>query len=157
MALETESSNTLETSMNHTGPKGHRLSKLSLYYLVGYLCVGGVGLAAQPQLALHLLQSNGDYGSILPRMVGVLMLGMAMLVTQIMRHGIHTLYPTAMAVRTMFCAAMLWLFTLSHDPLFVTLFGIIGTGVILTATGYAIDRRRGWSTLQPTPREWTRA
>ena len=118
-----------------------RLAQLSLYYLAGYLIGGGLGLLAAPELALRLLLSNGSYGVIMPRLAGLLMLGLGTLIAQIIRHDIHSLYLTAIFVRLVFCAAMVWFYFLSRDPLFLTLLGIIGLGVALTATGYTLDRQ----------------
>jgi hypothetical protein len=132
----------------------NRLSQLSLYYLVGSLYFGGVGLLASPGLALKLLLSTGDYGIVMPRMAGLLMLGLGTIVLQIIRHEIHSLYSTAIVVRALFCVAMVWFYALSGDRLFLVLLGIIGTGVILTASGYALDRRRGarLATVPSAPR-----
>ncbi len=50
-------------------------TRLSLYYLCGYLLVGGPTLLVFPVEGLRLLLSNGDYGDIMPRVVGMLMTG----------------------------------------------------------------------------------
>jgi hypothetical protein len=44
---------------------------LSLYYLVGYLLPAGIALIAAPKVALKLLLSNGNYGDVLPRLLGM--------------------------------------------------------------------------------------
>ena len=45
-------------------------TRLSLYYLIGYLVPGGLALLAFPRLTLKLFFSNTDYGDVLPRLVG---------------------------------------------------------------------------------------
>src|SRR5262249_32565531 len=52
--------------------RGMKLAQFSLYYLVGYLVFGGVGLVADPELALRLLFATGSYGDIMPRLAGML-------------------------------------------------------------------------------------
>ena len=49
---------------------------LSLYYLVTYLIFAGLALIAAPLFALKLLLSNGNYGDVLPRLLGVILLAL---------------------------------------------------------------------------------
>ncbi len=114
---------------------------LSLYYLAGYLLPAGVALIAAPQFALKLLFSNGDYGTIIPRVVGVLILGLGIIVVQIIRHRVEVLYPTTLIVRSIFLASFVWLYYLSRDPLFLTLLGIVGFGVLVTLFSFIKDRK----------------
>src|SRR3989449_4165115 len=50
------------------------MQRLTLSYLAGYLLVGGLGFLVAPDVALRLLLSNGAYGDIMPRVVGLFML-----------------------------------------------------------------------------------
>ena len=117
-------------------------TNLSLYYLAGYLIPAGIALIAVPQTALKLLYSNTDYGTIIPRLVGVLILGLAIIVVQIIRHRIEILYPTTLIVRTVFLASFAWLYFLSGDPLFLSLLGIVGLGVLLTLLSFLRDKKK---------------
>ena len=119
-----------------------KLSQLSLYYLVGYLYVGGLGLVVDPALALRLLFAVGSYGDVMPRLTGMLMLALGTIVLQLIRHQIHTLYLTAVGIRSGLCLGMIGLYVKSGDRLFLALFGIVAVGVILTAAGLALDRGR---------------
>ena len=47
------------------------MRRLTLSYLAAYLLIGGLGLILAPALALRLLLSNGDYGYVMPRLVGM--------------------------------------------------------------------------------------
>lgn len=114
---------------------------LSLYYLAGYLLPAGVALIAAPQFALKHLFSNADYGNIIPRFVGVLILGLGIIVVQIIRHRVEVLYPTTLIVRTIFLASFVWLYFFSNDPQFLTLLGIVGFGVLLTLFSFLGDRK----------------
>ena len=58
---------------------------MSLYYLIGYLIPGGIALLTFPQLTLKLFFSNTDYGDVLPRFVGMLMLALGIIVLQAVR------------------------------------------------------------------------
>src|SRR5207247_735630 len=49
-------------------------TRLSLFYLIGYLVPSGLAFLLAPQLTLKLLFSNGSYGDVMPRLVGVFIL-----------------------------------------------------------------------------------
>ena len=120
-----------------------RRTNLSLYYVATYLLGAGIALLLAPRLALQLLLSTGDYGEILPRLSGLLLLGLGLLVVQIIRHRVSALYLTTLAVRVVFCAGFVALYALSRDPLFLVLLCVVGIGVLATSVSYALDRRQG--------------
>jgi len=64
---------------------------MSLYYLIGYLIPGGTALLTFPQLTLKLFFSNTDYGDVLPRLVGMLMLALGIIILQVVRHRLEAL------------------------------------------------------------------
>ena len=115
-------------------------TRLSLYYLAGYLTFAGLALLLVPSFALKLLLSNGDYGDAFPRLAGMLLIGLAILVTQIIRHRIEVLYPTTLVVRLFFLVVFAYLFLSSSDPFFLVVFGIVLLGVILTGYSYLTER-----------------
>ena len=114
---------------------------LSLYYLVTYLIFAGIALLVAPQLALKLLFSNGDYGNVLPRFLGVIILALGIIVLQILRLHIEALYSTTLIARSVILVCDVGLYLYSRDPLFLTLLAVVGLGFILTGTGYLMDRR----------------
>jgi len=118
-----------------------RRTHLSLYYLAGYLLVAGVALIATGQFAMRLLLSNGEYGDALPRLLGVVLLALGILIAQIIRHRLEVLYPTTLVVRGLILAVLAGLFVSTRDPFFLVLIGIVGFGVLLTGTSYVLDRR----------------
>jgi uncharacterized membrane protein YoaK (UPF0700 family) len=118
-----------------------RRTYLSLYYLAGYLLVAGILLIVTGQFAMRLLLSNGEYGEALPRLLGVVLLALGILITQIIRHRLDVLYTTTLAVRALILAVLVGLYIYARDPFFLVLIGIVGFGVILTGLSYLIDRR----------------
>lgn len=120
-----------------------RWTRLSFFYLVGYLTVGGLGLLFAPALALQLLGATGTYPPVLVRFMGSLLLALGILVAQIMRHRVEALYPTTLVVRVVLVATLVALYVASRDPLFLVLTGIVGLGMALTTTGFVVDRRAG--------------
>ena len=116
-------------------------TRLSLFYLAGYLWFAGLALLLVPTFALKLLLSNGDYDDFFPRLAGMLLIGLAILVTQIIRHRIEVLYPTTLVVRLFFLVVFAYLFLSSDDPFFLVVFGIVLLGVVLTGYSYLTERR----------------
>jgi len=118
-------------------------TRLSLFYLAGYLWFAGLALLIVPTFALQLLFSNGDYGEVFPRLAGMLLTGLAILVTQIIRHRLEVLYPTPLAVRLFFLVVLAYLYLSSSDPFFAVVFGIVALGVVFTGYAYLSERRPG--------------
>ena len=116
---------------------------LSLYYLITYLVVAGVALIFAPQFALKLFLSNGNYGDVMPRLLGVIILALGIVVSQIVRLQVEALYGTTLIARAMILTCLVGLYIYSHDPFFLVLIGVVGLGVVLTGTSYWLDRRGG--------------
>ena len=51
-------------------------TRLSLFYLAGYLIPAGLLLLFAPTFSTRLLLSNGNYGEIFPRLAGMLLIGL---------------------------------------------------------------------------------
>lgn len=120
-----------------------RRTNLSLTYVATYLLVAGISLFLAPGLALGLLFSTGDYGDIMPRLGGLLLVGLGMLVVQIIRYRVSSLYPTTLAVRAVFCLGFVVLYAWSGDRLFLVLLAVVGAGMVATSLSYVADRRQG--------------
>ena len=118
-----------------------RRTRLSFFYLAAYLLGAGVALVLVPSLALKLLFSNGNYGDVMPRLLGVVLLALGLIIVQIMRHRVDVLYPTTLGVRAVIVVGLVALFIYSKDPLFISLMVVVGIGMILTGTSYLLDRR----------------
>jgi uncharacterized protein YjeT (DUF2065 family) len=122
---------------------------LSLYYLIGYLIPAGIALLIVPQLALKLLFSNGSYGDVMPRLVGMVLLALGILVLQLVRHRLEVLYTTVLAVRGGMLVILLGLYLYSRDPLFLSLLVVVGFGFLLTGVSYWLD----WQSTTASRRE----
>jgi len=114
---------------------------LSLYYLVGYLIPAGIALIAAPQFVLRLLLSNGEYGDVMPRLVGVVLLALGIVVLQILRLRAEAMYPTTLIARSVILICLVGMYVYARDPLFISLLVIVGLGFVLTGASYLIDRR----------------
>jgi len=119
-----------------------RRTRLSLFYLAGYLLPTGLLLLVAPRMTLRLLLSNGDYGSdVFVRVVGLLLLAVGLIVVQIIRYRVEVLYRTTLMVRAVFLIGFLGFYLYTRDPLFLVILGVVGLGFILTGTSYWLDRR----------------
>lgn len=115
-------------------------TRRSLYYVAGYLLVGGVGFLALPQTMLTLFRSTGVYHDAIVRLAGLLLLALGMVVVQLIRHRAVSLYPTTLFVRGLILAGLAGLYVAYRDPLLLVLAGIVALGVIGTGVALARDR-----------------
>jgi uncharacterized protein YjeT (DUF2065 family) len=116
-------------------------TRLSLFYLVGYLIPSGVMLLIAPRFALKLFLSDGDYGDVFPRAAGMLAVGLGIMIVQMLRLRLSKLYSTTLIVRSFFFVCLLSLYKLNHDPFFLVLLVILSIGIVLTTTGYILDKQ----------------
>jgi len=130
----------------------HR-TRLSLFYLAGYLLPTGALLVAAPDVAFKLLFATGQYGDVIPRMAGGLLLALGLIVVQIIRHRVEVLYPTTVAVRFLLIAVLVWLYARTGDPFFLVVTGVVALGVLLTGGSLLLARRQQPGASQtPAPR-----
>ena len=115
-------------------------TRLSLLYLASYLTLIGLGLLFLPDKTLWLLQSNGEYGNIFPRLVGMLMSGLGMSVFGMFRLRVPELYPPTLFIRVYFLVCLAAFYAMSMDPLFLVLIVIVGVGFLWTLSAYLLDR-----------------
>ena len=116
-------------------------TRLSLYYPATYLTIAGVLLLVAPQFSMRLLFSNGDYGDVFPRVAGMMILGLGLIVIQVIRLRQEQLYSTLWAIRLLFCIGWLWFYFYTRDPYFLVLFAIVGVGFIWTGLNILQERR----------------
>ncbi len=116
--------------------------RISLAYLAAYLTVIGLALLFAPRPTLEILQSNGDYGDIFPRVAGMLMSGLGIAVVGMIKENTAVLYPATLGIRIFFLVCIGAFYVMSADPLFLVLLAIVGLGFILTLGGFLADRRQ---------------
>jgi len=67
--------------------RGFTIEEDRLSHLISYLSVAAVGFGLFPALTLKLFLSNGDYGVIMPRMLGAMMGVLSFLLFVVYRNG----------------------------------------------------------------------
>ena len=117
------------------------MKRILLAYVASYLLVGGAGFAFAPALTLKLFLSNGDYGDIMPRLVGMFMLAIGGFVAELVRRGDLTYYPLTVGVRSLIVVFLVFLYMESTDPLFLVVLGVVLLG--LAPSIYVVARE--WS------------
>ena len=118
----------------------HR-TRLSLFYLAGYVIPAAIALLVVPRLATKLLLSNAEYPDVIVRMVGVPLLGLGVFIVQMIRLRLEMLYSTTLFVRAFIVASFTFLYFSSSDPMFLVLIGVVGFGFVLTSVSYWLDKR----------------
>lgn len=116
-------------------------TRLSLFYLAGYLLPTGLALVVQPRTTMRLLQAQGDYGDALPRFVGILLLALGIIVIHMIRVRADAMYPGTLAARVVILAGLVGLYGQTRDPFFVVVAGVVALGFVLTLGSYLADRR----------------
>jgi len=116
-------------------------TRLTLYYLCGYLLIGGFGLLLFPTESLKLLLSNGYYGDVMPRLAGMLMAGLGMSIFGIIRTRAEANYPGTLLVRAFFLICISALYMTTRDLFFLVLLAVVGFGFILTGLTYWTESR----------------
>ena len=99
-------------------------------YLASYLGAGGMGLLLAPQWALRLLMSTGEYGDVMPRLVGMFMLVLAYLIASFIRRGVYSYYVATIVARTFIVFVLGFLYLTSADRLFLVLEAIVLVGLL---------------------------
>jgi len=115
-------------------------TRFSLFYLAGYLIPAGLLLLIAPTFSTRLLLSNGNYGDVFPRLAGMLLIGIGVLVVQMIRLHLDMLYTTTLAIRQFFCVCFIVSYLISQDPFFLVLLVIVAFGLVLTGSSYLMDR-----------------
>ena len=119
---------------------GMDLRRITLAYVVVYLAVGGLGFLVVPQLTLDLFQSNGDYSEEGFRVAGAFMLGLAYLISTIVRYEDWKYYPVSIVVRVGFVVFLTAMLLATGDPLFLVIDAIVLVGLVPSL--YFIYRER---------------
>ena len=106
------------------------MQRLTLSYLAGYLLVGGLGFLVAPDVALRLFLSNGAYGDIMPRVVGLFMLVLGGFILQFVRARDYRYYLYAVVARSFIVLVLTALYFQARDPLFLVLDAIVLIGLL---------------------------
>jgi hypothetical protein len=106
------------------------VQRLTFIYLASYLLVGGLGFLVLPELTLRLLLSNGNYGDVMPRLVGTFMVALGGVILQFVWARDYRYYRYAIIARIFIVVALTVLYFKARDPLFLVLDAIVLVGLL---------------------------
>ncbi len=115
-------------------------TRFSLYYLASYLVMASLALIIAPQFAMKMLFSNGNYDNVMPHLVGVLLGALAIIVIQIIRLRVEAMYKVTLQVRVFIISGITGLYFYTYDPFFISLFVIVGLGIVYTGYSYYSEK-----------------
>lgn len=111
-----------------------------MFYLAGYLSFTGLGLLFAPQLILRLLFANHEYPGAFVQLSGILMIGLAIIVANIIRYGNRVLYRTTLMARIPMWICILGLYFHTRETFFIVVLCVLGLGIVITGTFYLSER-----------------
>ena len=115
------------------------MQQITFIYLAAYLATGGLGLLLFPDLTLRLMLSNGAYGDVMPRIVGMFMLVLGGLILQFVRASDYRYYSYTVVARSFIVIVLTAVYFRTRDPLFIALDVIVLAGLLpsiyVVATG----------------------
>lgn len=117
-------------------------TRLSLFYLAGYLFPTGLGLLFAPQAFMKLLFSNQEYKDAFPQFSGILLIGIGIVVVNVILFGNPIWYRMTLIVRLVLWTGILGIYLRSRDPFFIVVLCVLGFGILLTGSFYLADRKR---------------
>ena len=106
------------------------MQRLTLSYVAGYLLVGGLGFLLAPDVVLRLLLSNGAYGDIMPRVVGMFMLALGGLIFQFVRGRDYRYYLYSVVARSFIVIVLTALYVRARDPSLLVFDAIVLIGLL---------------------------
>ena len=118
-------------------------TRLSLFYLAGYLIPTGLGLLLAPQYFIRLLLSNQQYSDAFPQFAGILMVGLGIVVLTVILYGNPIFYRMTLIVRIVLWTGIFSIWLRSRDPFFIVVLCVLGFGIVLTGSFYIADRKQG--------------
>jgi uncharacterized protein YjeT (DUF2065 family) len=118
-----------------------RRTRLSLFYLAGYVLPSGVLLLVAPTFVSQLLLSNQAYDEPAMRLAGLVLIALGVFVVQLIRLRVDVMYTTTLIVRSILSLGLLWLALTTGNPFFAVVLAVVLFGVALTGVSYLLDRR----------------
>jgi hypothetical protein len=125
----------LDPKEKETMPRTRR----TLFYLASYLTITGLALLFAPQFTLKLLFANHEYPGPFVQFSGILMLGLAVVVMNIIKYGNRVLYRTTLMARITMWICILGLYFYTLETFFIVVLCVLGLGIVLTGSAYLAE------------------
>ncbi len=107
-------------------------TRWSLLYPITVLLSSGLLLIIVPQWVPTLLLSTAEYGTVFPRMLGIMFIGLGSLVSLVVWYQVEVIYFKTVWIRLFFWMGFAGMYVSTEDRMFLTLLGILSGGIVLT-------------------------
>ena len=130
------------TTGNATPAKRYELprTRLSMFYLAGYLLPVGLALMFVPQPTMKLFLTNHAYDDLGLRMGGVFLFAIGMFVSGMIINEASRAYLVTLFVRAFIITALFVLYAIYGDPALVVINLVVAVGWVLTYLGWRKDK-----------------
>jgi hypothetical protein len=116
-----------------------------LFYLASYLTLTGLGLLFAPGPFLKLLFASHEYPGAFVQFSGILMLGLAAVVMNIIKYGSQVFYRATLIARIPMWILTLGLYLYTRETFFIVVLCVLGLGIVLTGSFYLSERGKSES------------
>ena len=116
-------------------------TRKSFYYAAGYLYFGGAGFLLYPPMMLAVLFSEGIYSEVALRMIGAMMLSLAILFTGIIEREAEVVYRHAILAGIPAVLALAFVYWYSLDRMWLIALILVLGGWLVSVFSYMLDRR----------------
>lgn len=115
-------------------------TRRSLFYLASYLTLTGLGLLLAPAAFLKLLFANHEYPGAFVQFSGILMLGLAAVVINVIKYGNRVFYRATLIARIPMWICTVGLYLYTKETFFIVVLCVLGLGIVLTGSFYLSER-----------------
>ncbi len=115
-------------------------TRRTLFYLATYLTLTGLGLLLMPGTILKLLFATHEYPGAFVQFSGILMLGLALVVVNIIKYGSPIFYRATLIARIPMWIMTLGLYFYTRETFFIVVLCVLGLGIVFTGTAYLSER-----------------
>jgi len=115
-------------------------TRRSLFYLATYLTLTGLALLFAPGPFLKLLFANHEYPGAFVQFSGILMLGLAVVVVNVIKYGNPVFYRATLLARIPMWICTVGLYLYTKETFFIVVLCVLGLGIVLTGSFYLSER-----------------
>ena len=115
-------------------------TRRSLFYLASYLLITGLALIFAPAAFIKLLFANHEYPGAFVQFSGVLMIGLAAVVINVIKYGNKVFYRATLIARIPMWILTLGLYLYTRETFFIVVLCVLGLGIVITGTCYLSER-----------------
>ena len=115
-------------------------TRRTLFYLASYLSLTGLALLFAPGTTLKLLFATREYPDPFVQFSGILMLGLALIVVNVIKYGSPVFYRATLIARIPMWICILGLYLNTKETFFVVVLCVLGLGIVLTGSSYLLER-----------------